>query len=369
MAKNWMMEKSAQALRVKADDLSRFVVQALTSIGLSAEDAKTTADVLVTTDTWGVSSHGVKSLRGYVRRLRGGGLKVSGRPKIVGEGPAWVAVDGDNAIGMVTSVFAMRKAMEKARAGGIGLATVRESCHFGAAGYYPYLAANEGFIALAMANDIPSVSAPGARGAITGSNPFAYAVPTATDPIVLDMASSTVAGGKVMAAHYHNKPIPDNWIKDSEGNPTTDPAKFFAGGSLQPMGGHKGYGIALLIEMLAGCLSGAMLTWQIKTWIDSDPSLPTGHGGCFIAIDVSKLMPLDAFKARAEHVLKGIHDSPKAPGATQIFYPGEIEAGKRKASLVEGIVLPPEVVATLTGLAEDLGLDLAKTMPHQLIDG
>src|SRR5580704_17270857 len=119
-----MMEKSATALRVKADDLSRFVVDALTSIGMSGEDAQTAADVLVTTDTWGVSSHGVKSLRGYVRRLRPGGLKVAGRPKVVAEGPAWAQVDRANSLAMVTSVFAMRRAMDKARACGIGLATV-----------------------------------------------------------------------------------------------------------------------------------------------------------------------------------------------------------------------------------------------------
>jgi LDH2 family malate/lactate/ureidoglycolate dehydrogenase len=369
MAKNWMMDHDAQALRVKADDLSRFVVDALTSIGMSKEDAETTAGVLVTTDTWGVSSHGVKSLRGYVRRLRGGGLHVKGKPRVVAEGPAWAQVDGDNSIGMVTSVFAMRQAMAKARASGIGLATVRESCHFGAAGYYPSLAASEGFIALAMANDIPSVSAPGARGALTGSNPFAYAVPTGGDPIMLDMASSTVAGGKVMAAHFHNKQIPLDWIKDKAGNPSSDPAAFFAGGSLQPMGGHKGYGIALLIEMLAGCLSGAGLTWQIKGWIDSDPTLATGHGAAFVAIDVSKIMPLADFKSRVDHVVKGIHDSPKAPGSQQIFVPGEIEAGKRKVALVEGIVLPPEVVAPLSGLADDLGIDLLAKLPHQVVAG
>jgi LDH2 family malate/lactate/ureidoglycolate dehydrogenase len=220
-----------------------------------------------------------------------------------------------------------------------------------------------------MANDIPSVSAPGARGALTGSNPFAYAVPTGGDPIMLDMASSTVAGGKVMAAHFHNKQIPLDWIKDKAGNPSSDPAAFFAGGSLQPMGGHKGYGIALLIEMLAGCLSGAGLTWQIKGWIDSDPTLATGHGAAFVAIDVSKIMPLADFKSRVDHVVKGIHDSPKAPGSQQIFVPGEIEAGKRKVALVEGIVLPPEVVAPLSGLADDLGIDLLAKLPHQVVAG
>jgi ureidoglycolate dehydrogenase (NAD+) len=262
----------------------------------------------------------------------------------------------------------MRQAMAKAKAGGIGLATVRGSCHFGAAGYYPAMAAREGFIALAMANDIPSVSAPGARGAITGSNPFAYGVPTSTDPIVLDMASSTVAGGKVMAAHYHNKSIPLDWIKDSAGNASADPAAFFAGGSLQPMGGHKGYGIALMIEMLAGCLSGAMLTWQIKSWIEADPTLATGHGGAFIAINVESLMPIDEFKKRVDHVTKGIHDSPKAPDVKQIFLPGEIEWAKRAVALKEGIVLPPEVVATLSGLAEDLEMDLATKLPHTAVE-
>ena len=346
MAKNWMMDHSAGAIRVKIDDLTRFVVDVLTSLGMSREHAETTADVLVSTDARGVSSHGVKSLRGYVRRLRGGGLKVNAQPHVVKEGPSWAGVDGDNAIGMVTSTFAMRQAMEKARGKGIGLAVLRESCHFGAAGHYAAMAAAEGFIALAMANDIPSVIAPGSRGAITGTNPLAYAVPTSSgDPIMLDVASSVVAGGKVMAHHYHGKPIPETWVVDNEGRPTTDPAKFFAGGALQPFAGHKGYGIALLIEMLAGALSGAGLTWQIKAWIEADPSVPTNHGGCFIAIDVSALMPLEEFKARVDHVADQIRSAPKAAGSDRIYLPGDIEADNRRRARTEGIILPAEVVA------------------------
>ena len=230
---------------------------ALTTVGVGDADARTTADVLVTTDTWGVFTHGVKVLRGYVRRLRAGGLRADARPEIVAAGPAWAIVDGDSALGMVTSVFAMRTAMAKARDCGIGYAGVRNSCHFGAAGYYANMAAAADMIGLAMANDMPSVTAPGARGRVTGSNPLAYAVPTADGrPILLDMATSVVAGGKVAAAHAAGKPIPADWVVDRDGEPTTDPAAFLEGGALRPMAGHKGYGIALLIETLSGVLTG-----------------------------------------------------------------------------------------------------------------
>ena len=144
----------------------------------------------------------------------------------------------------------MKTAIAKVRQSGVGYVAVRNSCHFGAAGYYASMAAAEGMVGIAMANDIPSVGAPGAKGRITGSNPIAYAVPTANPerPIMLDMAVSTVAGGKVAAAHTLGKPIPPNWLLDPEGRPTTDPADFARGGALTPMAGHKGYGIALLIE-------------------------------------------------------------------------------------------------------------------------
>ena len=174
---------------------------------------------------------------------------------------------------MVTSVFAMRTAMDKARECGVGYAGVRNSCHFGAAGYYANLAASADMIGLAMANDTPSVTAPGARGRVTGSNPLAYAVPTSDgQPILLDMATSIVAGGKVAAAHAAGKAIPADWVIGRDGEPTTDPAAFLEGGALRPMAGHKGYGIALLIETLSGVLTGASSTRQIVPWIVGDPA-------------------------------------------------------------------------------------------------
>jgi ureidoglycolate dehydrogenase (NAD+) len=353
------MTTEHRSAKVSANDLHAFCTAALTKVGVSDADARTTTDVLVTTDTWGVFTHGVKALRGYVRRLRAGGLRASARPEVVDSGPAWAVVDGHSALGMVTSVFAMRTAMAKARECGVGYCGVRNSCHFGAAGYYVSLAAAEDMIGLAMANDTPSVTAPGARGRVTGSNPLAYAVPTAGGkPILLDMATSVVAGGKVAAAHAAGKSIPAGWVIDPDGEPTTDPAAFLHGGALMPMAGHKGYGIALLIETLAGVLTGALLTRQILPWIVSDPSLPTGHGAAFLAINVAALMPVADFKRRVAGLTKEIHEAPRAAGAERIYLPGEMEWDRREKALREGIVLPPDVVASVAGLSEDIGVPL-----------
>ena len=256
-----------------------------------------------------------EGLQGYVRRIQAGGIRADARPRITAEGPGWAIVDGDSALGMVASTFAMRAAIEKARACGIGYAGVFNSCHFGAAGYYAAMAAAEDMIGLAMANDTPSVTAPGARGRVTGSNPLAYAVPTGSGmPILLDMATSTVAGGKVTAAHALGKLIPEGWVVDLEGRPTTDPGAFLAGGALTPMAGHKGYGLALLIETLSAVLTGAAITRQVVPWIVGDPSVPTGHGAAFIAVNIAAMMPIDAFKRRVDALAREIRESPRAEG-------------------------------------------------------
>jgi LDH2 family malate/lactate/ureidoglycolate dehydrogenase len=351
----------AENATISADALHSFCVTALTKVGVSDADARTVADVLVTTDTWGVFTHGVKALRGYVRRLRGGGLRADAQPEVVASGPAWAIVDGHSAIGMVTSVFAMRIAMDKARASGIGYAGVRNSCHFGAAGYYTSLAAAQDMIGVAMANDVPSVTAPGARGPITGSNPLAYAVPTLSGkPIMLDMATSIVAGGKVAAAGALGRSIPANWVVDRDGMPSTDPAAFLQGGALLPMAGHKGYGIALFIETLSGLLTGALVTRQILPWIGADPALPTGHGAAFLAINVGAFMPIEAFKRRVDDLANEIHQAPKARGSDRIYLPGEMEWERRERALSAGITLPEDVMANVRGLADDLQFDLSR---------
>jgi ureidoglycolate dehydrogenase (NAD+) len=343
--------------------LHTFTQTAFASVGLSLTDAKTATDVLVTTDAWGVFTHGTKNLRGYLRMLKGGGLKPDGIPAIVSEGPAWAIVDGHASVGMVTSVFAMRAAIAKAKLTGIAYVGVRNSSHYGAAGYYTWLAANEGLIGLSMANDAPSVASPGSRGAITGSNPFSYAVPAGKHrTFSLDMSVATVAGGKVYAARQRGESIPGNWLVGGDGKPTTDPSGYPEVGALQPAAAHKGYGLALMIEALSGLLTGAGVTRQIGSWLWDDPSKATNHGAAFIAIDVNAIMPLKDFVQRAEGLVDEIHRAPRADGVEKLLLPGEIEWGRLDRAQKEGIVLPSDVVASLRDSATMTGQSIERTL-------
>lgn len=345
-------------LRIAVGRLESLAVEALRASGLSEADARTTAEILVTTDTWGVFTHGTKNLRGYIRRLRAGGLRAGARPGVVAEGPAWAMVDADSAIGMVGSTFAMRVAMTKARAAGVGYVGVRNSCHFGAAGCYAAMAAEEGMIGLAMANDTPTMTVPGGRGAVLGSNPFSFAAPCGEPhPILLDMATSAVAGGKVFAAAAHGRRIPGDWIVDAEGLPTTDPSVFPQAGALVPMAGHKGYGLALLIETLSGVLTGASIAAQVLSWSFAESGLRTDHGAAFVAIDVQQMMPAEEYRGRMAELVRQIRAAPKAKGAERIYLPGEMEWERRERALREGIELPGDVAAPLRELARELGID------------
>jgi LDH2 family malate/lactate/ureidoglycolate dehydrogenase len=287
-------------------------------------------------------------------------LRAAGRPRLAAEGPAWGIVDGDSALGMVTSVLAMQTAIAKARVCGVAYVGVRNSCHFGAAGYYAWLAAREGLIGLSMSNDIPSVAAPGSRGGITGSNPISYAVPAGRHPpLLLDMSTATVAGGKVYAARTRGERIPDTWLIGADGRPTTDPSGYPDVGALQPAAGHKGYGIALLIETLSGILSGAAFTWRVGAWMWDDGSQPTHHGAAFLAIDTNAIMPAAEFARRMEALVDEIHAAPRADGVDRLYVPGEREWERHRRAMQEGIQLPPDVLASLQEAAKMTGLDWA----------
>ena len=343
-------------MTIPAEDLRAFCLEALRKAGVSESDAQTTAEVLVTTDTWGTFTHGTKALRAYIRRVRGGGLKSPANPRIINEGPAFALVDGGSSIAMVSSTYSMRVAMEKARASGIGCVGLRNNCHYGAAGYYASLAIPENMIGFSMANDIPTVGGPGAKGHVLGSNPWGFCAPAGEElPVMLDMATSIVAGGKVFAAAALGKPIPDGWICDLEGNPARDATLFSNAATLVPLGGYKGFCLGFMIEVLAAVLTGSAISRQVLSWTFSDPDLPTGHGAAFLAINIESFLPVADFKARMDHLIREIHNNPRI-GDEPIYAPGEIEFRRRERALVEGIDLPDDVLASLDGLADDLGL-------------
>ena len=343
--------------RVSIADLEGFCRAALARAGASAEHAAIAADALAMTDSWGVFTHGSKLLPGYVRRLRAGGISRDAEPRITAEGPAWAILDGGSALGQVVGVCAMDEAITRARRSGIAYVGVRRSNHFGAAGYYVARAARAGLVGIAMANDTPSVAAPGSCGPITGTNPFAYAIPAgAGDPIFLDIAMSTVAGGKVYAAHQLGRPIPADWLVDRRGRPTTDASLFLIRPRSAPMTGHKGYGLALLIEGLAALATGAAVTTQVGGWMFGDPSAPTNHGAAFLALDVAAMAGgAAAFAGRVQALIDEIHAAPTAEGVDRLLLPGEREWANRRRALDEGIALPADVVAAIAPLAAELG--------------
>ncbi|MBN1553627.1 MAG: Ldh family oxidoreductase [Phycisphaerae bacterium] len=355
------MAEQKNPIRVSASDLSAFCVQALMEAGMGRDAAEITTKVLVTTDLMGVSTHGVRNLHNYLKRIATKGLDPHARPEIVSEGPGWAIVDGHNGMAMPSAYLAMQTAIDKAGQVGIAYAGARNSCHFGAAGFYALMAAEEGMIGLSMSNDIPSMTAPGARSHITGTNPLAVAIPAGEEkPILLDVAMSTVAGSKIYQALARGKGIPDNWIVDGEGIPTTDTSVYPHSASLLPMAGHKGYGLALMIETLSALVSGANCLTEVGSWLFDKTERPTGHGHAFIAINVGVIAPMDVYRRRADDMIRSIRRAPKAKGSERIYLPGEMEWDKRVDYEANGIPLTEDIIKSLTEIAETYGLDLGE---------
>jgi len=344
-------------MRITVEELQRFCAEALSRCGLPPVEASEAAEALVLTDSWGVHTHGTKNLRGYIRRIRAGGIRAAAQPGVEREGPAWAMIDGDGGLGMVASRFAMRAAIRKAASAGIGYAGLRNSCHFGAAGVYACIAAEAGMIGIAMSNDTPTVAVPGSSGPVLGSNPLSYAIPRRNaPPLLLDIATSTVAGGKVFTAASRGQPVPEGWLIDQKGRPTTDARLFPEHATLTSMAGHKGYGIALLIENLSAILTGAAIAQHVLSWSFADPTLPTNHGAAFIAVNIAAMMDAAQFSERLERAISEIQASPRAENAERIFLPGEMEWEKRALALREGLDLPPEIAASLRALADELAI-------------
>lgn len=346
-------------MKIRLDDLKEFSVKALVWAGVSEENANTVADVLITTDTFGVVTHGTKNLYPYIQKMQAGGLDAKAEPSIISEGPAWAIIDGNQAVGMVSACKAMKLAIEKAKKVGIAYVGVRNSCHFGAAGYYANMAAKEGLIGLSMSNADPVIAVPNGRNKAIGTNPFSFAAPLDNGKSVfLDIALSEVAALKVIMAQESGKEIPGTWLVDEEGLPTTDVHKFPKNASLQPMAAHKGYGLAVLVELLSAVMTGAGMLNQITSWNLDMPS-PNNAGHAFIAVDVAQMMPAEQYSARMDQMVNEIKNGPTAKGADRIFMPGEMEWAKREKALQSGeLQLTAAMSGSLQQLADMTGIAL-----------
>lgn len=343
--------------KVKVSDLKRFAVRSLVKVGMTEKKARIVAETLVTTDMFGVMTHGTKNLCQYVQKMQAGGLDINAEPTVVAQGPSWAIVDGCNGIGMVTSDYAMRLAVKKAKKTGIAYVGVKNSCHFGAAGYYANIAARQGLLGLSMSNADPIMTVPNAAKPSLGTNPFSFAAPLKNGKTVfLDIALSNVAALKVIMAKEKGLSIPDTWLVDEFGEPTTDASKFPSSASLQPMGAHKGYGLAFLVEILTSIMTGAGIMHEVASW-NLDMSSKNGAGHAFIAVDISKMMPYEEFEDRMENAVTQLKNTPLAKNATCVYLPGEIEWKKfdranetDEIEVTDAMVKEYEKLSAMTGI-------------------
>lgn len=346
--------------KIKLEELKAFCAGALERAGMKPEYAKLTAEVLGETDGYGTHSHGTKNLHNYIKKARAGGLDIQAEPEVVAEGPAFAVMHAHNAMGMVAGVQAMELACEKAKQAGVGLVTVKESCHFGAAGYYANLAAQKGMLGLVVSNVDPNMNAPGARAKALGNNPLAYASPAQSTPSVfLDIAMSNVASLKVFQARADGREIPDSWIVDGDGLPTTDPSHYPEEGAMQPMAAHKGYGLAVLVDLLTGVANGGATSMggEIGSWV-VELDKPNRVCHTFLAIDAAQFLAGESLAARTEAMATQLRGLPRAKGYERIYTPGEMEWERHQKAQAEGLELPADLLDSLQGLADDVGIPL-----------
>jgi LDH2 family malate/lactate/ureidoglycolate dehydrogenase len=331
-------------------ELTGLAVRALAGLGLAREDAERAAWVLAMGDLMGHATHGVLRLESYGDRIRRGAIDPRARPLLETLAPALVRVDGRGAIGPLVGRVALDAAMARARECGIGAAFVRNGNHFGAIAPYSWLAAQSGFATIIGSNASVTISPTGGRGERLGNNPLAIGVPRpGEDPIILDMAMSVVARGKIRAAAKKGTPIPDTWATDREGRATSD-ARAALEGFLLPFGGYKGYGLALMVDLFAGLLSGSGYLTHVKSWLD-EPDAPGNLGHFFIALDCARLGPAEWLAERTADFAAILHDTPRADPGVAVRLPGEAEMERLAKHRREGIEIDPEVVAMLEALA------------------
>ncbi len=333
-------------ITVAAERLKTSVTAIFVGHHVPEPDALIVADSLVEADLRGVSSHGVVRVPAYIAGLRSGAINPQPNVRIVVDLGPRATIDGDNGLGQVASHQAMQLAIARAREHGIGAVAVRGSRHCGAMAYWAIQALAAGCIGFATTNAGLNMAPTGGRDKIIGNNPLAIAVPTSRPwPMVLDMATSVVAGGKLDVAAIRGQKIPLDWATDPDGRPTDDP-RVARKGLLLPVGGPKGYGLAVMLDVLAGVLSGGRFGGGL--------GLP-GSSHFFLALQVEGYMPLDEFRTRMDQLIDQIHESRRAPGIDRIYVPGEIEYETSRQRSRDGIPLEEPIVRDLERLAGEVG--------------
>ncbi len=352
-----------------ASSLRDFSAAVFERLGLPQTHALTVADCLVKANLRGLDSHGVARIPIYAKRLRLG--LVNPRPTLTVNQVAQSAasLDGEDGMGMVVGTKAMEAAIALARNTGVGLVGVHRSTHYGMAAYYVLQATLADHIGVAFTNSSPGMAPFGGTTPILGVNPLAVGVPAGRRPaVVLDMAMSEIARGKMRLAAMHGEPIAEGLGVDKEGKPTRDGMAVFGGGAVHPFGGPKGSALAIWTEIMGGVMTGAAFAGEMKSLYE-DFSGPQRIGHVFMAIRPDLFMPMTAFKQRMDTMIERLKDSHPAEGRDEVLMPGEPEARREKERLRTGIPLTAEVLATLRAEAEAVALTMPECSPTPLAQG
>ena len=332
---------------VTAPALAQWTEVVLAALGLSAPDAHLAADTLVQADLRGVHSHGVQRIPGYVTQLQAGTIVADAQPEVVHRTASTAVLDAHHAMGQVAAHAAMRLALESAAEVGQGAVAIRNSTHCGALAYFAMMAPPAGCIGFAVTNAGMNMLPWGGQVKMVGNNPLAYAIPTGRGfPLVLDMATSVVAGGKLDVAILRGEAIPVGWALGPDGQPATDPVVGRAG-SLLPIGGPKGYGLAVVLDILSGVLAGGRFGRGLGG---------AGSSHFVQALRIDAFSPAAEFLERMGALVDQIHACPRAPGVERIYLPGEIEHELSARRQKEGIPLPTTLTNELAALSDTLGI-------------
>ncbi len=359
----------ANGIRVSEQKLIDWVARIFEKMKVSREHAMIAAEVLALADVRGIESHGVARLPYYYRKLENGTLNPDPHPRIIHEMPSVALFDGDNGLGPVAGKQAMQIAIEKAKKTGAGAVSVVNSNHYGIAGYYSMMALEHGMIGISLTNALSLVAPTFGTEANLGTNPISMAAPAGAEPpFVLDMATSTVPAGKIEVALREQRQIPLGWLLDKEGKPTDKPLWMLQGGSLTSLGAdyehsaYKGYGLSMMVDILAAILSGANYGAKQEGLIKpGSMQAPSNVGHFFMAMLVEGFRPLAEFRKTMDDALRALKDSQKAEGRDRIYVAGEPEYIATEESRKKGVPLSSTVVTTLTNLGEEAGVpfDLA----------
>lgn len=337
--------------RLDFEPLRTLAAKVYESAGVPLADALLAADTLVQADLWGHQSHGLLRLGWYYARLRSGAMKAVTHTAMAVDAGAVAVLDGGDGLGQVVADRAVDEAVARARAHGVGVVSIRNSNHFGTCMYYTRKGAAQGYVMLLMSNAGPNMAPWGGLKKKIGTNPWSIAAPAGRHgAMVMDMANSGVARGKIYLANKRRESIPAHWAVDAQGHPTTDP-KAALEGFILPMAGHKGYVMGVMVDVLSGVLSGSQFLDGVHG--PYDPVNRSGAGHLMIALNVRAFQPLAEFNTRMETYIESLKDVPVAAGHDQVFYPGEMEMRADRENRAQGLLLPEDTLADLARVADE----------------